>query len=132
MVIYFLTLSEITMIHNRQISKHGGLHGLRDEKLLLSALHYPQSMFNDQYLHPDIYHMAAAYMYAIIKNHPFLDGNKRTGLLTAVIFLKSNEITIEATDDELFNLAIAVAQSLITEEDIAIFFKHNSSIHKRL
>jgi len=126
MIIYFLTLSEITMIHDKQISEHGGLHGLRNEGLLLSALHYPQSTFNNEYLHPDIYHMAAAYMSSIIKNHPFLDGNKRTGLLTALIFLKANNIEIKATNSELFDLTIAIAQSHITEQDIAIFFKQKT------
>jgi len=128
MIIQFLTLSDVKMIHDSQIHKHGGLYGLRDEKLLHSAIHYPQSFFNQQYLHLDIHHMAAAYMYAIIKNHPFLDGNKRTGLLAALIFLKLNDIIIEEDDDQLFDLAMAVAQSHITEKDIANFFK-KKTIH---
>src|SRR3990167_1702062 len=112
MEMQFLTLSDVKMIHDNQIHKHGGLPGLRDEKLL----------------HPDIYHMAAAYMCAIIKNHPFLDANKRTGLLTALIFLKFNGIIIEVQKNELFNLTMAVTQSHITEQEIAIFFKQNTII----
>ncbi len=128
MEIQFLTISDVIMIHDSQINTHGGLPGIRDKRLLYSAIHYPQSTFNQQYLHQDIYHMAAAYMYAIIKNHPFLDGNKRTGLLSALIFLKLNNIVVEADNDELFNLTMSATQSHITEQDIALFFKQNTTI----
>lgn len=70
--------------------------------------------------------MAAAYMYAVIKNHPFLDGNKRTGFTAAILFLAYNDIFLNAKDDELFNLAIDTAISQNTEADIALFFKQKS------
>lgn len=73
--------------------------------------------------------MAAAYMYAIIKNHPFLDGNKRTGLTAAILFLIHNDIFINAQDNELFDLTVAMAQSKVTETEAAIFFKEKSVKH---
>ena len=94
MKINFLTREEVKLIQINQINRYGGMHGLWDEKLLDSAIKYPRATFDQQYLQPDIYHMAASYMYAIIKNHPFLDGNKRTGLIVAILFLAYNDILL--------------------------------------
>lgn len=129
MKINFLTLTEVKSIHIYQINRYGGLHGLRDEKLLDSAINYPQATFDQKYLHPDIYHMASSYMYAIIKNHPFLDGNKRTGLNAALLFLAYNDIFIDAQNDELFELTMAMTQSKITESEAAAFFKQKSILN---
>lgn len=126
MEIYFLDLGELIAIHNHQINTYGGLHGMRDHKLLESAINYPQAMFAQEYLHKNIYHMSAAYMYAIIKNHAFLDGNKRTGIAAAILFLERNDIVIDATIDELFDLAIATATSKNTEDGVALFFEQKS------
>ncbi|HLC07641.1 MAG TPA: type II toxin-antitoxin system death-on-curing family toxin [Candidatus Babeliales bacterium] len=129
MKIKFLTLEDVKLIQINQINRYGGLHGLRDENLLDSAINYPRATFDQKYLHPDIYHMASSYMYAIIKNHPFLDGNKRTGLIVAILFLAYNDIFIDAQDDELFDLTVSMAQSKITESEAAIFFKQKSVKH---
>lgn len=126
MEIYFLDLNELKIIHKYQIDKYGGLHGLRDQNLLDSAVNYPQAMFGQQYLHTDIYSMAAAYMYAIIKNHPFVDGNKRSGFMAAIVFLAYNDFFIDAKDDELFDLAISIALSKITEKEIAVFLQEKA------
>lgn len=127
MEIYFLTLAKVKIIHLEQINKYGGLHGIRDINLLDSALHYPQATFDQHYVHQDIYHMAAAYAFSIIKNHPFLDGNKRTGLAAALLFLDFNDITLETSQEELFDMAMQIAVSKISEEEIALFFKSKSS-----
>src|SRR5690606_1713734 len=103
------TLQEVAMIQIDQINRYGGLHGLRDEKLLDSAINYPRATFGKKYLHSTIYDMAVAYMHSIIKNHPFLDGNKRTGLIVSLLFLAYNDIVIIAQDDELFNVAVSIA-----------------------
>jgi len=129
MEVNFLNIEEVKLIHFDQIRRYGGLDGLRDEKLLDSAINYPKVTFQNKFLHCDLYHMASAYMYALIKNHPFLDGNKRTGLTVALLFLRYNDISIEATDDELFTITTKVAQSKIKQEDIAIFFKQKSIKH---
>lgn len=123
MNIQFITFAEVKMIHVDQINRYGGMHGLRDENLLDSAVNYPRMTFDQKYLQPDIYYMAAGYMCSIIKNHPFIDGNKRTGFIVAILFLANNNIFIAADQDELFNLTIAIAESKISEKEVAIFFK---------
>ena len=82
----FLSYDEILEVHDDQILRYGGSNGIRDKKLLFSALAQPGISFGGQYLHETIFEMAAAYLYHIIKNHPFLDGNKRTGIVSALIF----------------------------------------------
>jgi len=126
MEIIFLTLEEIELLHFHQIERYGGLAGLRDKNLLESAVNYPQAMFGGHYLHEDVYHMAAAYMYAIIKNHPFVDGNKRTGFSVALLFLAYNDIFIDVQEQKLFDLTIAVATGNISEDAIAIFFREQT------
>jgi death on curing protein len=127
MKIYFLTLADVKMIHADQIKSYGGIQGIRDINLLDSALNYPQATFDQQYVHPDIYHMAAAYAFSLIKNHPFLDGNKRTGILVALLFLAYNDIDLTASQEELYNLTMQIAESKITENNIALFFRNKSS-----
>ena len=85
--IKFVEINEVLCIHKGILEEHGGLAGVRDEGLLDSAINMPRATFNKQYLHTDIYEMAAAYAYHIIKNHPFLDGNKRVGIAIGVLFL---------------------------------------------
>lgn len=127
MIIHFLTLTEIQLIQINQINMYGGMHGIRDIKLLDSAVNYPKATFEKKYLLPTIYHMAAGYMHSIIKNHPFVDGNKRTGLISALLFLAYNNIFIEANEDELFEFTVSVAESKIAENDIALFFEQQLS-----
>ena len=126
MEIIFLTFQEVNLINSNQINQYGGVYGLRDEKLLDSAINYPQAAFNEKYLHPNIYRMASAYMYALIKNHPFIDGNKRTGTAAAILFLAFNNVTVMTYNDELVDLAITIAESKINEPEIAQFLKSKS------
>lgn len=123
MEIYFLTIEDVTMIHVGQIRKYGGLHGIRDINLLDSAINYPKATFDQQYVHSDIYLMAAAYIFSIIKNHPFLDGNKRTGFVAALSFLYRNDIILDVSEQELYDITMRIAESKISEEEIASFFK---------
>src|SRR5438105_60286 len=98
MQIFFLTLDEVLEIHSDQIDRYGGAHGIRDLNLLQSAIAMPQSGFGEQYLHESVFAMAAAYLFHITQNHPFVDGNKRTGLASALVFLELNNISIEIDD----------------------------------
>jgi death-on-curing protein len=82
----FLTLDEVLEIHEQQIELYGGSHGVRDMNLLESALGVPQATFGGEYLHPTVGAMAAAYLFHITQNHPFFDGNKRTGANAAITF----------------------------------------------
>lgn len=113
--------------HAEQIANYGGETGIRDVGLLESALAQPEMQFDGQYLHTDLFEMAAAYLYHIVLNHPFLDGNKRVGLEAALVFLEINGQTIHATDDELVDLTLRTAQSLTTKAEIAEFFRSHAS-----
>ena len=100
--IQFLTLAEIIVIHQNQIELYGGDAGIRDLHLLTSALALPESTFDKEFLHKDLYEMAAAYTFHICQNHPFIDGNKRTGLVAGLIFLEFNGVHIEDPEGLLY------------------------------
>ena len=109
--IRFLTLSDILLIHSDQIRNYGGLTGVRDLSLLSSALAMPESSFEGKYLHDDIIEMAAAYGFHICQNHPFIDGNKRTALASALVFLDLNGTELDDPEGELYETMILVAES---------------------
>jgi death on curing protein len=97
----FLTLAEVLDLHEESIRRYGGTSGIRDLGLLQSALAQPESTFGGQYLHPDFASMAAAYLFHIVQNHPFLDGNKRTGTAAARVFILMNGATFNPPNHEL-------------------------------
>jgi death-on-curing protein len=123
----FLTLDDLLESHAEQIATYGGATGIRDAGLLESARAQPEAQFSGQYLHTDLFEMAAAYLYHIVLNHPFLDGNKRVGLEAALIFLEINGQSIIATDDELVDLTLRTAQALTSKAEIADFFRSHAS-----
>ncbi len=123
----FLSFAEIIDIHEYQIANFGGVAGLRDINLLKSALSMPSSTFGGIFLHPTIFEMAAAYLYHLVKNHPFVDGNKRVGAMTAVIFLDLNGIDFNASNKEFTELVLQVAQGKVLKSEIAVFLKKHSS-----
>lgn len=129
--IRFLEIIEIISIHEDQVKLFGGLQGIRDYGLLDSATNNPRASFAGNYLHKDIFEMAAVYVFSIIKNHPFLDGNKRTGILSALIFLEYNGVTIHLTNKQLFEVSIAIATSTMTCAEIAEFFREKSKKPKK-
>ena len=110
------------------IDRYGGSMGVRDHGLLESAIAAPQSGFGGQYLHSDKYQMAAAYLFHITKNHPFIDGNKRVGAMAAFVFLKLNNLTLTVTQVGYERIVRAVAESKITKEDIAQFFRAHTRL----
>lgn len=121
MELYFLTYEDVISIHTDQIKRYGGKPGLRDQNLLLSAIAQPQSSFGGQYLHNTIFDKAAAYLFHICQNHPFVDGNKRVGVVSALAFLAMNNCEIDFDPDTLENLVRSVAQGLCKKENIATF-----------
>lgn len=123
MSIRFLALSEVVLINRDQVIRFGGLLGIRDTGLLDSAVHAPQASFSGMYLHADIFEMAAVYANGLIKNHPFLDGNKRTGLISALLFLELNGIVLSMTQDQFFQLAVDIATSKVSVDYVAKWFK---------
>jgi death-on-curing protein len=86
----------------------------------------PEAGFGDQYLHADLFEMAAAYLYHIVQNHPFVDGNKRTGTMAAFVFLKLNGLTLDADESVFEPLVLKSAQGQIDKPAIADFFRKHS------
>ncbi len=117
--IEFLTLAEIIEIHKNQISNYGGEEGIRDISLLSSAIAMPKSTFEGNYLHKDLFEMAAAYIYHISQNHPFVDGNKRAALVSGLIFLDFNNIHINDPGEELYKMMMNTASGKMNKNRIA-------------
>jgi death-on-curing protein len=121
--VVFLTLDDIIESHQNQIETYGGSHGIRDIGLLESAIAQPEASFGGQYLHADIFQMAAAYIYHLVMNHPFVDGNKRVGLEAALIFLEINNENLSASDEELVDLVLKTTAGQVGKREIAEFFR---------
>ena len=119
----FLTVDDIIESHQNQIDTYGGSHGIRDIGLLESAIAQPEACFGGQYLHADIFEMAAAYLYHLVMNHPFVDGNKRVGLEAALIFLEINNENLKASDQELVDLVLKTTVGQVGKREIAEFFR---------
>jgi len=124
----FMNLADVVRIHDMVISRFGGRPGLHDHGLLESAINHPWMIIefgNEK--EQEISNLAAAYFFHIIKNHPFLDGNKRTGLLTAIEFMYRNGFEVKGTFGEtyenLYQLSLTTALSQTNQKEIAIFFK---------
>jgi death-on-curing protein len=117
--IVWLLEETVIAIHQRQISEHGGSEGLRDEGLLASALAHPQNLLAYAQPRPDLAALAAAYAYGIARDHPFVDGNKRTALVAARTFLLLNGVNLEASQDEKYLTFLQLAQGTLTEEQLA-------------
>lgn len=119
----FLTLDEVIAIHRDQIERYGGSEGIRDLGLLQSAIAMPMAAFGGQYLHTDLNEMAAAYLYHLAQNHPFLDGNKRVGAVAADVFLAMNDVELLAGEEEYADLVLSVACGKTSKSEVADFFR---------
>lgn len=117
----FLTLDEVLSLHEEQIRLFGGSSGVRETGLLLSAIGNVEATFGEVFLHETIFEMAAAYLYGICRNHPFVDGNKRTAVAAALTFLDMNGIEVDAEENEFYGLVIGVAEGRVSKAAIAVF-----------
>jgi death-on-curing protein len=117
--IEFLEIEHILALHTEQIDEFGGSHGVRDHGLLKSALAQPQATFGGVYLHDTLFDMAAAYLYHLVSNHPFIDGNKRIGLQATLVFLDLNGERISRSTSDLYELTLSVAQSQVDKPAIS-------------
>ena len=122
----FLTLDEVLGIHADQIRCYGGRPGLRDLGLLQSALGMPETTFDREFLHGTLFEKAAAYLFHIARNHPFVDGNKRTALMCALVFLGLNDRRLEAEPEALYQLVDGVAAGSVDKAEVAVFLRQNS------
>jgi death on curing protein len=127
MPVDYLTLDEVLAIHAHQIARYGGRLGMRDRSLLESALAMPRAAFAGQDLHESLAEKGAAHLFHLVKNHPFVDGNKRVGLAACLTFLRLNGVTVRATDDELVNLVLGVAAGSWSKAEVAVFLVRQSA-----
>jgi death-on-curing protein len=119
----FLTLPEVLEIHRDQVARYGGTLGLRDIELLKSAIAMPMATYGGEFLHTDIYEMAAAYLFHLVKNHPFLDGNKRVGAVAALVFLALNGEDFDAPEEAFAETVLAVARGEMDKSQVAVFLR---------
>ena len=122
----FLTLDEIMAIHQDQIARYGGSDGVHDSGLLQSAVAMPAASFGGQFLHADLCEMAAAYLFHLVQNHPFIDGNKRVRAVAAYVFLALNHRRLTAGDDAYADLVLSVARGETPKSAVAEFFRANT------
>lgn len=109
-------------LHADQISEHGGSHGVRDEGLLESAIARPKQKWHYA-PETDLASLAAAYAFGIAKNHPFVDGNKRTALIAAYTFIAINDFELEAPEPETVGMIVGTADGSISEDDLASWIR---------
>ena len=122
-MVVWLEKALVLAIHDRQLAEHGGTGGVRDEGLLESALARPQQLYAYGDPAPDLADLAAALAYGLARNHPFVDGNKRTAAVACESFLELNGATLEADDPELYPLYLALAEGKLTERDFAAWLR---------
>jgi len=120
------SIDYILKLHEKMVQRTGGAPGLRDIKLLQSAIYNAQATFDGQDLYPDIESKIAAVCYGVINNHPFVDGNKRMGIYLMLILLDYNDYRIEYVEDELVGLGFAIAEGILSKEYIARWIKKHS------
>ena len=122
----FLTIDEVLALHADLVRRYGGSPRVRDLRLLESALATPRATFDGAFLHGSLAEMAAAYLFHLVRNHPFVDGNKRTGLMAAIAFLGLNDLELDAAAAELYELVLGVAAGSVDKAEVAVFIKKNS------
>jgi len=122
----FLDLEDVLLIHREQLIRFGGGDGLRDLGLLESAIAMPRATFGEQFVHDGLFAMAAAYAFHIAENQPFLDGNKRTAVLAAVIFLELNGFLVVEPPSALYDAMIAVAERRLDKPGLAALLQRLS------
>jgi len=127
----FLTVKDVLLLHNLAIDESGGSHGLRSLALLESAVARPQASFGGEDLYPTIFLKAGALVHSLLRNHPFIDGNKRSSMYSAMTFLELNGYRFVAKQKEVVNFALKIENKRLSVEEIADWLKKNSNKIKR-
>jgi death-on-curing protein len=123
----WVEVPEAMVLHDMQLVAFGGTAGIRDMALLESALVRPRNIMNYESPKPSLARLAAAYAFGIIKNHPFVDGNKRTGLVVAFAFLELNGIEMNSSEEETYQVFIDLASGKLSENFLSIWIEENSA-----
>lgn len=121
-----LDIRQVLILHETMIKKHGGSPGVRDKNMLESAVHRPFATYGGEDLYPDIFLKCAALIQSIIKNHPFIDGNKRTAFVSAYTVLMKNNIKISATEKEIVKFVVEVANKNLSVDEISNWLQGHS------
>jgi death-on-curing protein len=122
----YLTLEDVMALHTESITRFGGAHGVLDTGALESAIAVPQATMFGDLLHPTLEEQGAAYLFHLVMNHPFVDGNKRTGLAAGLAFLGINGVRVVATNDQLVDLTLGVAKGEVTKAGVGVFLREHS------
>ena len=130
-MILWLEKALVLAIHDRQVAEHGGSAGVRDDGRLESALARPQQLHAYGDPVPDLAHLAAALAYGLARNHPFVDGNKRTAAVCCEAFIELNGATLEADDLELFERYLALAEGKLAEGEFAAWLRERLRLASR-
>lgn len=120
----WITREDCLAYHESLLERFGGLSGIRDEALLDSAINRPKHLF--AYGKPSVFQMAASYAHGIVKNHPFLDGNKRAGFIAAALFIETNGYRFQAPEEEAVLETLALAAGETSEEAYAVWLERHS------
>lgn len=126
MKVKYLTVKDVLLLHNMAIDASGGSHGLRDLGLLESAIARPQSSFGGKDLYPTIFLKAGALIHSLLRNHAFVDGNKRSSMFSAMTFLELNGYKFEAGQKEVVNYALKIENDKLSVEEIAKWLKEHT------
>jgi death-on-curing protein len=119
----FLDVEDILQLHADQLERYGGLAGIRDANALESAVSTASASFDGEFLHQGLFAMAAAYAFHIAENQAFLDGNKRTALNAALVFLLINGWLLQDPEDKLYDAMIAISARTLTKDELASLFE---------
>jgi death-on-curing protein len=122
----YLTPEQVLFLHSRIIDETGGAHGVRDVGLLKSALGRPHATFGAKDLYPDIFHKASALMESLVNNHPFIDGNKRTAIASASLFLRQNGLLLESTQEAIETFTLDIALKNITIREATVWLEQHT------
>ena len=128
----YLTSEQVLFIHARLIVETGGEHGMRDLGLLQSAVSRPQAVFDGNDLYADVHSKAAALLESLVNNHPFVDGNKRTGIAAAALFLQANGYPLTASNQDVESFVLSIASGKKTFVDIAEWLRLNTAEIKNM
>jgi death-on-curing protein len=123
---HYLTPEQVLFIHSRLIAETGGEHGIRDLGLLQSAANRPRATFDGNELYPGIHQKAAALIESLINNHPFMDGNKRTGITAGAMFLRLNGYHLTVSNKELEEFTLSIASGGQSIKTVTEWLEKNS------
>lgn len=127
----YLTVEQVLFLHARVIEETGGSHGVGDIGLLESAVARPQAVFEGEDLYPDVFSKAAAFMDSLIRNHPFVDGNKRTGITAAAVFLRRNGWLLSVSNRKLEAFTLQVVRAELSISQIAQWLREHCTAEVR-